>query len=114
LEPVGIGELGESATTSEGSVATAAVDAALIRTVWRFVPSEPPIRVADVGVVEPIEPIEALEAVTVPDTGTGVPEAEPWTVRTPPAGVPAVPEPTTVALRLAAVACVTVEVQVPD
>ena len=57
-------------------------------------------------------PVPALE-VTVPDTGIAVPLATPCTLSTPPEGDPADPGPTTVAFRLAAVACVTVFVQLP-
>jgi hypothetical protein len=45
-------------------------------------------------------------------TGSFVPLEEPCTVKTPPEGVPAVPTPTTVALRFEAVACVTAVVEV--
>src|SRR5271155_3657235 len=63
--PVGIGEFGLRATTREGSAATAAVEASLIFRAMRFVPSVPPTRVADAGVVDPVAPTEAFEVTIV-------------------------------------------------
>jgi hypothetical protein len=59
--PAGSGEFGEKATTRDGSAATAAVEPSLILRAMRFVPSVPPTRVADVGVVVPVNPTERFE-----------------------------------------------------
>jgi hypothetical protein len=77
LAPVGIGEFGERATTRDGSVATAAVEAGFSLKPTRFVPSNPPMYVADEGGAEPVEPTEALTAVTEPLMGMAVPPETP-------------------------------------
>ena len=54
-------------------------------------------------------PLDVAPSAARPCIWIGVPLVIPWTVTVPAAGVPAVPDPTTVALRLAAVGCTTVQ-----
>jgi hypothetical protein len=60
-EASGNGEFGLRATTRDGSVAAAAVDAAFILKPMRLVPSYPPINAVEGGTADPIGPANRTE-----------------------------------------------------